>query len=411
MKPSERVLCSMRAKCRFAENLLQSSLRRFRNLVPEALEIDITPDADLTYSSLEEELSATQAPDQRAGQTPSRRKTRLPSNASTVPVWSGEEGNQMGPLDTLVEEQLSADDSELNLSSVSRQQRQKTAGGFKQEPFYIYNEFAKLRTRVEHYQSETCVLVEAVSDEEPLAIRVQGKINHYLDVFDQLEEAMNKLLWNVCQGNQQPLPGSPSRWKTRLEYQKVVPPIDASTPIPDPVQEQPVLTTQPGVTQSAPLLDTSVPQVVAAVPVVSVFSIPAVSGINPSSPGQTLPQEQVSVPSSAQEDQHSREQTIQQTQTRPRIVQTGFRVCNNQHSFGTAATNVQAGGPAQTITVTAESSQAHPTIRLDNVHHHLPSSLHPVTVPLQATAAKFRPRESVLSSGTGGGGGLQGDCL
>ena len=36
--------------------------------------------------------------------------------------------------------------------------------------------------RVEHNQSETCVLLEAVSDEEPLAIRVQGKINHYLDV-------------------------------------------------------------------------------------------------------------------------------------------------------------------------------------------------------------------------------------
>ena len=91
--------------------------------MPDTQEIDITPEADLTYSSVEEEISAAQAPGQHTGATPPRRQARLPSNTSTVPVWSGEEGNQVGPLDTLVEEQLSADDSGSNLSRVSRRQR------------------------------------------------------------------------------------------------------------------------------------------------------------------------------------------------------------------------------------------------------------------------------------------------
>merc|ERR1712082_504856 len=94
-----------------------------------------------------------------------------------------------------------------------------------------------------------------------------------------LEDAMNELLWNICQGNKQPLPGSPSCRRTWLEYQKIVPPIDASTPLPDPVQDQPMQTTVPGPIQPVPLLDTSVPHVVAAVPIVSNFSVPLVSGI------------------------------------------------------------------------------------------------------------------------------------
>ncbi len=153
MKPSERVLCFLRAKCRSAENLLLTSLRKFRTLMPDTQEIDIIPEADLLYSSVEEEISAAQAPGQSTGATPSCRQTRLPSNTSTVPVWSGEEGNQVGPLDTLVEEQRSADDSESNLSSVSRQQRHRVAGGRKHEPFYIYNKFLRLWTRVELFQS------------------------------------------------------------------------------------------------------------------------------------------------------------------------------------------------------------------------------------------------------------------
>ena len=124
----------------------------------------------------------------------------------------------MGPLDTLVEEQRSADNSESNLSSVSHQQRHRAAGGRKHEPFYIYNEFLRLRTRLELFQSETSILLEFVSEEEPLAMRVQGKVDHYIDVFDRLEDAMNEMLWNICQGNKHPLPGSPSRWRARLEY-------------------------------------------------------------------------------------------------------------------------------------------------------------------------------------------------
>ena len=73
-------------------------------------------------------------------------------------------------------------------------------------------------------------------------MRVQGKVDHYNVVFDQFEDAMNELLWNICQGNKQPLPGSFSHWRTRLEYQKAV---DDVLPI------------------DAPLLDTSVPHVVA----------------------------------------------------------------------------------------------------------------------------------------------------
>ena len=144
MKPSERVLCSLRAKCRSAENLLLSLLRRFRTLLPDTQDVDITPEADLTYSSVDEQTPAAKAPGQSTGATPSRRQTRLPSNTSTVPVWSGEEGNQVGPMDTLLEDQLSADDSGSNLSSVSRQQRHRSAGGRKLESFYIYNKFVKL---------------------------------------------------------------------------------------------------------------------------------------------------------------------------------------------------------------------------------------------------------------------------
>lgn len=66
----------------------------------------------------------------------------------------------MGRLDTLVEEQLSADDSGSNLSSVSHRQRHRAAGGRKHEPFYIYNKFDRLRTRVKLFRSETSLLLE-----------------------------------------------------------------------------------------------------------------------------------------------------------------------------------------------------------------------------------------------------------
>ena len=77
------------------------------------------------------------------------------------------------------------------------------------------------------------------------------------------------------------------------------------------------------------------------------------------------------------------------------LVPRGFRVCNSQHTLGSVNTTAQAGGPAQTITVSAESSQAHPAHRLDNVHHHLPAPIFPSPVPLQPTAPVFRPQATV----------------
>ena len=96
MKKSEQALCTLRTKCRVAENYLLVSLRRFKKLLPDAGDIEITPDADLTYSSLDEQPSTTKAPNKDAiGVTPSHRGTRLPSDASTAAVWSGEEGRQV----------------------------------------------------------------------------------------------------------------------------------------------------------------------------------------------------------------------------------------------------------------------------------------------------------------------------
>ena len=218
--------------------------------MPETQEVNIMPEVDLKHSSVDDETSAAKAPSQSTGATPSRWQARLPPNTSTVPVLSGEEGNQVGPLGTPVEEQLSADDTGSDLSSVSHQQQHRAAGSRDHKPSHIYNPFVRLQTRVELYRTETSFLLESVSEEEPLVMRVQGKVDHYTDVFDRLEEAMNKQLRNICQGKNQPLPGSPSRWKMRRDKQKEVddlPPVDTSTPnpIPDLVQDQPVQTSVP----------------------------------------------------------------------------------------------------------------------------------------------------------------------
>ncbi len=92
----------------------------------------------------------------------------------------------------------------------------KALGQITEAPFYIYKEFVKLRTKVQIFRGVTSFLLESVSEEEPLAMRVEAKVDHYNDVFDQLEDDMNQQLWDICQGKKQLLPGSPSRWRARL---------------------------------------------------------------------------------------------------------------------------------------------------------------------------------------------------
>ena len=109
----------------------------------------------------------------------------------------------------------------------------KALGQSTEAPFYIYKEFVKLRTKVQIFRGVTSFLLESVSEEEPLAMRVEAKVHHYNEVFDQLEDDMNELLWNICQGKKQLLPGSPSRWKARLDYTRQgghFPPVNTSTP-------------------------------------------------------------------------------------------------------------------------------------------------------------------------------------
>ncbi len=69
---------------------------------------------------------------------------------------------------------------------MSRRQRHRSAGSHKLEFFYIYNEFVRLWPRVELFRSETSLLLESVSEEEPLAMRVEGTVDHYNVMFDLL---------------------------------------------------------------------------------------------------------------------------------------------------------------------------------------------------------------------------------
>ena len=349
-------------------------------------------------------------PDKDAtGVTQSHHATRLPSNASTAAVWSGEEDRQVRPLLTLHEEHPSADDSDSNLSGVSIRQRHRS-GTRKLEPFYIYNEFVRLRERAEHFCSETSILLESVDEEAPLATRVQAKVDHYNDVVDQLEDSMNDLIWDICQGNSQPLPGSPKRWRTRLDFQKQLddaPPVFASTPttLPGPVQEAvpkslplPLVpedllsapqvvpnSSAPEVVLSAPqaVPNSSAPEVALsapqAVPNSSVPDVtlaensarPEVAGITPSSVPHSFSRSQAPSLSHATMDQFTQSQIGQPVYTRPVIIPTGFRVSNSYCKMGTLNTTAQAGGPAQTLTVfTTEGTQAHPTLHLDNANHH-----------------------------------------
>ena len=209
VKTTEQVLYKLRIKCRSSESRLLVSLRKFRPLVSDAYDVNITPPADLTYSSLDQSvLSAPESP----ATTPIRagvKAGRLPSDASTAAVWSGQEDARVSPMSTVPEENSSFDagrDADRSAPSNFSRRPLKSASRSDQQPFYIYNEFLTLRKRFEDFNDKQSELLNALAEDDPFVEKVTGKTDHYIEVFDLLESAMNDLLWMICQTNDHPLP-------------------------------------------------------------------------------------------------------------------------------------------------------------------------------------------------------------
>ena len=229
-RPSEKVLNNYISAVRKAEFKLLVSLRKVRSIVPTLEGHNVTPASNLSFTSAK---NLFEGEDLLAGshlQTP--RTARLESQGSTTAVWSEGGEHRVSPLQRVVEEssQLDVLTSSATSGGQSRRTRQRD-----RDPFYIFEEFKPLQGRYEHYGDVTGDLHAVLNEEDPLAVKVQQKYEHYVGTFDDLEHDMKDYIWEVSHANQHPLPGPQDYWDTHRERAAQRRPAAVSTPLSGPV--------------------------------------------------------------------------------------------------------------------------------------------------------------------------------
>ena len=188
---SEKVLTNLRTKCRTSENRLLTSLRKLKSLVPNASACNVTPLSEPTSGSVDDEI-LLEDPNPTGGVQ--GRTRRLQSDASTTPLWSGDETpRKVNPLEVVSEE--GSHDSEV--SQARKNSQQTNLRERDRQPFYIYEEFRRLRKRHEDFESASSNLLDALQEDDPVATKVQGKVDHYGEVCDTLETDMTDYIWEI----------------------------------------------------------------------------------------------------------------------------------------------------------------------------------------------------------------------
>ena len=175
MSRTERVLSALRIKCRSSESRFLTSLRTFRTLINGNDDLEVTPGSDLTFNSTEYILSGVQGAGalSPSGQSPQREKSRLASDSSTAAVWSDDDGHRVSPMPALQE---GVTEAGIDLNLTEQSQVLPILRGRDQEPFFIYDEFVRLRTRFNTYESDNRAYSDAVGEESPVAEKLLKKL-------------------------------------------------------------------------------------------------------------------------------------------------------------------------------------------------------------------------------------------
>ena len=227
--PNDKALTKLLTNCRASENRLKTSLTNVKSLLPEDAvnDLDITRAINLTYSSNISNVSRNNDQQVTTPTASGVKNGRKESQTSTTSVWSGEGSQQVPAMETVPESRSTA--AEI-AQSVLRKVR-----GNRQDPFFIYGEFKKLRTRVEHFNEQAAYLQEAAGEGSGLFDRVQAKIEHFNVTFEAIQIASDDMIWMMCSRHGMPLPGTPDRWAHRqpLSQLQIIPnrsPRATSTP-------------------------------------------------------------------------------------------------------------------------------------------------------------------------------------
>ena len=149
--PSDKVLSRLISTCRAAEDRLLSSFRVVTALLPpDVVEgLNVTPEVNLTYSSSIGSPAVARKEASLDATSPGLQKSRLASQSSTTAVWSEDDSRRVPPLLQTVTEQPS-------LESLSLTSKRSRSG--RQDPFYIYGEFKKLRNKIDHFNEKAADL-------------------------------------------------------------------------------------------------------------------------------------------------------------------------------------------------------------------------------------------------------------